>query len=120
MQSAISFTLTQSGFPFLIRNALADSSSITLVYTVSGAPTSLVITIEGIVAASGTVQVLDSYSGTANTTRTVNLSAVYDAFKISAIFGGGKNVSVAATLTSTGAGPTFSTTSLSAVQSHSF
>jgi hypothetical protein len=120
MNSQTAFTLAASGQPFTVLNHLAAATSITIAYVIAGAPTSLVITIEGIQNSTGDVQVLDSYSGVSNTTRTVNLSAVYDAFKITATFTGGQNVSIGAILTSTGAGPAWSASSLPAIQNRPF
>jgi len=120
VNSSTSFSLVQSGAPFVVPNHLVDATSISIAYVIAGAPLTMRIVVEGIKNASGAVAVLDSYVGTSNVSRSITLSDTYDRFKITAYWSGGKGVSLAATLTSTGAGPTFSTTSLSAVQSHSF
>ena len=120
MNSATSFTLVQSGQPFVIPNHLVDTASITISYTIAGAPATLTIVVEGIVNASGVVAVLDTYTGTTNTTRTITLSATFDRFRFIATWTGGKNVSVGATLVSSGPGPTWSASTLPAVQNRPF
>jgi len=59
MNSSTSLMFSQSGTPVTVPNGLVATSSITLVYLVVGAPASMVITVEGIVNASGDVEVLD-------------------------------------------------------------
>jgi len=61
-----------------------------------------------------------SHSGTSNTTRTINVTATYDVFQVTAVWTGGINVSVFAALTSTGPGPTWNSASLPAVQNTPF
>jgi hypothetical protein len=121
MNSNIDFTLSASGQPFKIPNGVVASSggSLSIAYTINGAPAALTITVEGLKTATGDAGVLDSYVGTANTTRTINLSDTYDYFRVTATWTGGAHVSVGANMTSTGPGPTFSSTSLPAVQTTS-
>src|ERR1700722_16865621 len=98
---------------------MGNTSSLTVNYVPSGSPAALTVTIEGIVNASGDVAVLDSYSGTTNTTRTVSLGGVsYDSFRFTASWTGGNNVSVGGSVASTGAGPQFNSNSLTAFQTY--
>ena len=120
MNGSTSFIIHASGQPVVIPNHLVDSTTMTAVYTVSGKTASLTVVIEGIVNASGVASIVDSYTGTASTSRSITLSATYDRFRITAYWTGGSNVSVSATLTSTGPGPTWSASSLVAVQNRPF
>ncbi len=120
MNGVKTFTLGSSGTPFVATNDLVAASSIGVVYTVAGAPATLTIVVEGIKNATGAVYVLDSYVGTTNTTRTITLNDTYDRFRVTAYWTGGSKVSVNASLSSTGPGPTWSASSLAAVQSRSF
>jgi hypothetical protein len=108
MQSVVQFSLPRSGIPFVVQNAvnIQSGGSLSITYTVSGAPATLTITVEGCKNASGDVAVLDSYVGTANTTRAVSLSDTYDYFQITAVWTGGSNVNVSASLSFTGSGQT--------------
>ena|ERR1019366_2307737 len=119
MNSSTSFTISQSGQPFVVPNHLV-ATSIVINYVIAGAPDSLVISVEGIINASGDVAVLGSYSGTSNSSQTITLGATYDRFRVTATWTGGANVSVSGTLTSTGPGPTWSASSLPAVQNRPF
>ncbi len=96
---------------------MQDSGSISVAYKISGAPTSLSVSVSGM-KNSQECELLDTYSGTTDTTRTITLSDNYTAFRFVAVFAGGQSVSVAASVTATGSGPTFSTTSLPAVQTY--
>lgn len=120
MNASTSFFLDQSGKPFSIQNHLVAASSLTAIYTITGAPATLTVVIEGMKNASGVAAIVDSYVGTANTTRTITLSDTFDWFRLTATWTGGKNVSVAASLTSTGPGPTWSASSLVAFQNRPF
>jgi hypothetical protein len=110
MDSKISFALQASGQPFKVPNGLLQNSgNLGAVYTVSGAPATLSIVVEGIKNAAGTVVLLDTYTGTTSTTRSIALSDTYDSFRVTAIWTGGLNVQVASVFTTTtGSGPTFS------------
>jgi hypothetical protein len=119
MNSTIQFSLTQSGYPFSVPNEMQNTGNLSVTYTPAGGPTSLSISIEGIVNSTGSVHVLDSFSGTTSTTRSVSLGGVlYDSFKFTPMFSGGNNVLIAANVTSSGAGEVFSSSSLPAVQSY--
>ncbi len=86
-------------------NGLVDTTSLSITYVIAGSPASLTITVTGVKNAAGECQLLDSYSGTTSTSRTINLTDTYDSFKLTAVWTGGSNVSVGAALSSTGAGP---------------
>jgi hypothetical protein len=107
MNSTTSFTLSASGAPAMIPNGVnvASGGSISVSYTIGGAPATLTITIGGI-KASGDAAVLDSYTGTTNTTRTVNLSDTYTFFRVTAVWAGGQNVSVGSSVSTSGPGQT--------------
>jgi hypothetical protein len=78
MNGSTSSTLSASGFPITNPNGVAAMLSIAVAYTVAGRPATMSITVEGISNANRDVGVLDTYTGTANTTRTINLTATYD------------------------------------------
>lgn len=101
------FTLDSSGFPFSVVNSVLAGSSLTVVYVVNGNPSGLVLTIEGIVNASGDVALLDSlsYSSGSPVTRTVTLGSNFDLFRFIALFSGQGYVSVS--VQASGSGQTF-------------
>jgi hypothetical protein len=110
MESIVSFNIAQSGQPVSIPNSVQVGSGSTLVltYSINGAPLTLTITVEGIVNSTGDSVVLDSFSGNTNTTRTLNLTATYDSFAITATWtGGSSSVGVSGTAVFSGAGETF-------------
>lgn len=110
MQSTSQFSLVQSGYPFSVQNsiAIASGGNLSVTYTISGSPSNLTITIEG-VKNSGTRVVLDSYSGVGNTSRSVSLSDSYDFFNFVPTWSGGTNVSIAVSVSMTGPGQSLST-----------
>jgi hypothetical protein len=57
------------------------------------------------------VALLDTYSGTTNTTRVVSLSDAYDSFQITATWTGGNNVAISVSASSSRPGPSFQTQS---------
>jgi len=109
MQTVLSIPIQQSGVPASIPNFLRAISggSVQFSYVVNGNPDSLTIAVMGYKNASGESPVLDSYTGTANTTRTISLTDTYDSFLVSATWTGGTNPNVVVTVTMTGSGPTF-------------
>jgi hypothetical protein len=109
-QSASSSFILGIGFSVLLQNHLLDASSLTVSYTITGAPASISIVVEGIVLANGGAStVLDTYSSTSNTSgRSINLTATFDWFRVTVNGAGGQNVSVSGSLASSGSGPTFS------------
>jgi hypothetical protein len=119
VNSSISFTLSQSGSPFVVPNHLV-ATSIDIAYTVAGAPDSLSVVVEGLVSATGEVAVLDTYTDVVDTTRTITFSDPYDRFRVTSFWSGGVNVSVGAVLTSSGPGPTWSASTLPAIQNRPF
>lgn len=111
MQSILNISLTISGQPLLIPNSVGIKSGGTLniTYVVNGAPASLTVTVQGVKNATGDQPVLDSYSGTADTTRSVSLTDDYDSFLITGNWAGGtSSVSVGVTVSTIGAGQKFS------------
>lgn len=111
MQSVLSIPIVQSGQPVFIPNFLltGSGSSIQFAYAVNGAPDSLTITVLGLKNASGESPVLDTYTGTTNTTRTISLTDTYDSFLVTATWSGGtSSVGVVVTVTATaGSGPLY-------------
>lgn len=110
MQSTVNLNIQQSGQLLSVPNSVNAQSGSTLqvTYAINGAPASLTLTVMGYKNAGGESPVLDTYQGTANTTRTISLSDTYDAFLVLAVWTGGTAVAVSAAITSTGAGLTFS------------
>ncbi len=108
MQSVSQFSLVRSGLPFTVQNSvnIASGGTISITYTVSGGPGTLTIIVEGCKNAVGDVAVLDTYIGTANTTRSISLTDTYDYFQITASWTGGNNVAVAVSMTIVGPGLT--------------
>ena len=127
----INFVLDASGFQLNLPNAVYQASGNLVVgYTIAGAPSSMVITVEGISspatnaandygAQAGSPVVLDTYSSTSNTSgRTIAVSSLFDSFRITGTWAGGNNVTVQGSLQMTGAGPTWNSESLPALQSY--
>jgi hypothetical protein len=125
--SSISFTLEASGQPINIPNGtFQQTGNITVSYTIAGGPTSMELFVEGINSPEtantdyghqpGTPTLLDSYVGTSNTTRTIALSALYDSFRVTAIYSGGTNVTVSGNLAASGAGAVFSSANIPSIQ----
>jgi hypothetical protein len=113
MQSVSQFSIVRSGYPFSVQNTvgIASGGAISITYTISGAPGSLTIQVEGCKNSIGVVALLDTYNGTSGTTRSISLSDTYDYFQITANWTGGNNVGVAVSMTIAGPG-----LSLTAVQ----
>jgi len=109
MESIVAFSLALSGQPLLIPNSVqAGSGNLVLTYVVAGTPATLTIYVMGLVAASGDSVVLDAYTGTSGTTRTISLTATYDSFEVLAVWtGGASDVGVSGTAQFTGAGAIF-------------
>jgi hypothetical protein len=111
MQSETQFALTMSGQPFTIPNSLQNSSSLTASYTPTDSTTSYSVAVEGIQLATGETTVLDSLTNeTGNSgTRSISLNGVvFDSWRFVATWTGtSQQFSVAATVTSTGAGAAF-------------
>jgi O-acetylhomoserine/O-acetylserine sulfhydrylase-like pyridoxal-dependent enzyme len=111
-QLQVSFQLNMPGQPFLISNMglqASNTSTLTIGYTIQGAPTTISLTVEGLSNAQGDVSVLDTYSTVANTTRTITpLGATFDNFTVTGTWTGGTNVMVNVTFTATGIGASFS------------
>lgn len=100
-----SVSLSQSGAAVVVQNTLQSSGSLTVTYVISGAPATMTLLFQGQTNAGGT-SVLDTYSGTANTTRTISLSGtIFPNYLIAATWTGGNSVTVTATITGTGVGP---------------
>jgi len=118
MQSNCAFNLNAAGQPFQVPNPLLNGTSISATYTLAyqTAPSgNVTVTVEGFSNASGDTAVLDSvsFSATSPQSRTINLSATYDYFTVTATWSGGVNVSVAVVISSAiGTGPTFVNTVL--------
>lgn len=111
-QLQVSFQLNMPGQPFLISNMglqASNTSTLTIGYTILGAPSTISLSVEGLSNASGDVSVLDTYSTVSNTTRTITpLGATFDNFTVTGTWTGGTNVAVNATFSTTGAGASFS------------
>jgi len=107
MQSTSQFSLIQSGYPFSVQNSVGIASGGTLVitYTITGAPATLTLYVQGVKNASSPV-VIDTYSGTANTTRTISITDTYDYFVVLPQWTGGNNVTVTVNVSFSGAGQT--------------
>jgi hypothetical protein len=105
VQSVSQFSLVQSGYPFSVQNfvAIANGGTLTAAYTISGAPASLTIVVEG-VKNTGQRLIVDTYSGTANTSRSISITDSYDYFVITPQWAGGNNVAVSVTMNFAGAG----------------
>jgi hypothetical protein len=118
------FSLSQSGQPFAVPNGanVAAGSTLTVAYSIAGAPTTMGIFIEGVkTSAGGSVALLDTYSSTANVSaRSVGINDIYDSFKVTATWTGGANVRVAASISANGPGLAWNSSSLPAVQNRSF
>jgi hypothetical protein len=122
---SVSFTLDQSGKPFVYQNGLLNSGTLNLVYSCLGGG-SAVVTVEGFYNPLGNdinlepgplAVALDSITITSNTTRAIALNGIpYAWFQVTANLTGGTNPSVGVTATSTGAGATYSSSSASVVQ----
>jgi hypothetical protein len=108
MQTVVNITLDQSGKRVFIPNAVAVGSggSLQVTYQVNGAPASLTIIVMG--TSNGIDSVIDTYTGTSNTTRTISLPQTFDSFAAVGTWTGGSDVTVGVTATATGAGQTFS------------
>jgi hypothetical protein len=105
MQQAVRLPL--SGAPVKFNNAVAGVTSLTIQYKVNGSPASLVIYLLGHNSGEPDA-ILDTYSGTSSTTRTVSLSASFASFIVVALWTGGASaVYVHATMTVSGPGPSF-------------
>jgi hypothetical protein len=107
MQSISQFSLVQSGYPFSLQNTVGIASGGTLIitYTISGAPATLSIAVQGCKNASSPV-VIDTYIGVAGTTRNISISDTYDYFVVLPQWTGGNNVTVTVTATLVGSGQT--------------
>lgn len=105
VQSISQFSLLQSGYPYSVQNsvAIASGGTLTATYTISGVPASLTIVIEGC-KVTGQHLILDTYTGTANTNRSISITDTYDYFLIMPTWGGGSNVAVTVTMNFSGAG----------------
>jgi hypothetical protein len=110
MQAILKITLDESGKLFFVPNTvqILSGGSLSIAYVVNAAPATLSIIVMGVINATGDTIVLDTYTGTSNTTRTIALANNFDAFLITANWTGGANVTVGATITSTGSGPSYS------------
>jgi len=109
-QSILNINLSISGQPVFVHNSVNIQSGGTLkaAYAVKGAPATLTVTVQGVKNATGDQIVLDSYTGTADTTRSISLTDTYDSFLVTAVWTGGtSSVGVNATISSTGAGSGF-------------
>ena len=117
MNNQTQLVLSQSGYFQTAKNESQDSGTLQAQYVVNGNPASLKVTVEGLL--NGDVAVLDTYTDTTSTTRSIALNGVaFHAFRFSAIFAP-TNVSVAVSASTLGAGPTFNSDSLTAVQTYS-
>lgn len=103
MQTSIQkVKLISSGQEIDIRNAVRSQGSMGVVYTIAGAPSTMLLQIFGLSGSAPPV-LLDSYSGTTTTMRIVVLSATYDSFAIVGNWtGAGVTVDVALTLQGAG------------------
>jgi hypothetical protein len=101
-----SFELTESGKPESVTNDLAASSSISVNYRLHNSPSAMSLVVVGGFNNGAQQVVLDTYSGTTDTTRTVNFSQTYDYFQVVGTWTGA-NVRVFVTIQSTGPGPSF-------------
>lgn len=113
-QVQASLQLNTSGQPFIIPNMglqASNTSTLTIGYTILGAPTIISLSVEGLLLAQGDVSVLDIYSSVSNITRTITpLGSTFDNFTVTGTWVGGTNVMVNVVFTTTGAGAAFSTT----------
>ena len=113
MKSILNITIGNSGqFVFVPNPAQVLSgdtlqTAYTFYYTgvnstLAGAPRSATISVQGVINATGDAVVLDTYTGTANTSRSISLSANYDSFILTGTWVGGYRVSVGCMVTSIG------------------
>jgi hypothetical protein len=129
--NSTNFILETSGYQVVIPNSVFQSTgNLTVNYVVNGSPATLTITIEGLYSPAtalandygpqpGTPIVLDTYSSTSNAVnRSVSVSQLFDAYRVSASWSGGKNVSVNAGLQTSGPGPSWNSESLPAMQTY--
>src|SRR5580692_7409581 len=109
MQAILKITLDESGKVFFVPNTvqILSGGSLSVAYVINGAPATLSIIVMGVINATGDTIVLDTYTGTSNTTRTISLTNNFDAFLIAPTWTGGADVTVGATVTSTGSGQTY-------------
>jgi hypothetical protein len=110
-QLQVSFQLNMPGQPFLISNMglqASNTSTLTIGYTIQGAPTTISLSVEGLLNAQGDVSVLDTYSSVSNTTRTITpLGATFDNFTVCGTWTGGTNVAVNVVFSTTGGGAAY-------------
>jgi hypothetical protein len=122
---SVSFTLDQSNKPFQLQNGLLASTA-TVNYVITGAPATMAITVESLANQAGADQnlemssnlgVLDTYSSTSNISgRSVTLTGTPTWLQFTANWTGGSDVMVTVTVTSSGAGPTYSNSTAPLVQ----
>jgi hypothetical protein len=107
MNSTSQFSLIQSGYPFSVQNSvgIASGGTLSITYTITGAPATLTLYVQGVKNASSPV-VIDTYIGTANTTRSISINDTYDYFVVLPQWTGGLNVTVTVTVSFGGSGQT--------------
>lgn len=98
--------LNGSGQTIALPNSLTNTTTLSVQYVITGAPATVTLVVEG-QTSLGIINILDTYSTVANTTRSISLSGVtYTSFILAPLWTGGTNVSVTATVVSSGSGST--------------
>ena len=80
MQATLNVKVTRSGEPVRIPNLVFGSISLEITYQITGSPDTLSLILSAPISDGG--EVLDSYAGLTDTTRTVLLSSTYDSFEL--------------------------------------
>lgn len=118
MQQVFNFVLNTSGCPIRCANSTeaGSGSTLTASYTLSykTPPTSVNLVIEGYKNGSGDVALLDNFSASIVTTpqsRSISLGDTYDLFIVTVTFNSGAGVTVAGSLSMSGAGQVFDASS---------
>jgi hypothetical protein len=107
-QSTVGFNLVNPGVSLNSEWRRGEHRHVDDDVRVNGAPGALTISVLGVIEATGDTLLLDSYSGTTNTTRTISLTESFDSFQVLAVWtGGSSSVGVSGTASFVGSGETF-------------